>query len=99
MVKRQKNQIFLASDMDGRGEAPDAVRRGTEAMAAKPPTESPAETQLVEEVVHRENLWKALKRVKSNGGAPGVDGMTVQQLPDFLRENWLRIKEERLTGT
>ncbi len=67
-------------------------------MAAKPPTESPAETQLIEEVVQRENLWKALKRVKANGGAPGVDGMTVQQLPDFLREHWLRIKEELLTG-
>ncbi len=99
MVKRQKNQVFLASDMDGRAEGPDAVRQGTEAMTAKPCTESPAETQLIEEVVHRENLLKALKRVKSNGGAPGVDGMAVQQLPDFLREHWLRIKEELLKGT
>lgn len=99
MAKRQKNQVFLASEADGRGEAPDVASRGTEAMAAKPCTESPAEAQLIEEVVHRENLWKALKRVKANGGAPGVDGMTVQQLPDFLREHWLRIKEELLMGT
>lgn len=70
MTKRQKNQVFLASDTKGRGEAPEVVHRGTEVMTAKPCTESPAETQLMEEVVHRENLWKALKRVKSNGGAP-----------------------------
>lgn len=99
MTKRQKNQVFLALETEGRGEAPDAVRQGTEAMTAKPCTESPAETQLIEEVVHRENLLKALKRVKANRGAPGVDGMTVQQLPDFLREHWLRIKEELLAGT
>lgn len=99
MAKRQKNQVFLASETKGRGEAPDAVCRGTEAMTAKPCPESPAETQLIEEVVHRENLLKALKRVKANGGAPGVDGMTVQQLPDFLREHWLRIREELLRGT
>jgi RNA-directed DNA polymerase len=99
MVKRQKSQVFLASDPEGRGEAPDAVCRGTEAMTVKPCTESPAETRLMEEVVHRENLLKALKRVKANGGAPGVDGMTVQQVPGFLREHWLRIREELLAGT
>jgi RNA-directed DNA polymerase len=98
MAKRQKIQVVLASDTEGRGEALDAARRGTEARTAKPDPESLAETWLMEEVVHRENLWKALKRVKSNGGASGVDGMTVQQLPDFLREHWLRIKEELLTG-
>lgn len=98
MTKRQKNQVFLASETDGKGEAPNAARRGTEVVTAKSCPESPAETRLIEEVVHRENLLKALKRVKANGGAPGVDGMTVQQLPNFLRENWLRIKEELLTG-
>jgi len=99
MTKRQKSQVFLASEVEGRGEALEAACRGTEAMTAKPRPESPAETRLMEEVVHRENLLKALKRVKANRGAPGVDGMTVQQLPDFLREHWLRIKEELLTGT
>jgi len=104
MAKWQNNQVFLASETEGRGEAPESVHRGTEAMAAKLSTESPrsaeaAEMRLIEEVVNRENLWKALKRVKANGGAPGVDGMTVQQLPDVLREHWLRLKEELLAGT
>jgi RNA-directed DNA polymerase len=37
--------------------------------------------------------------VKANAGAAGVDGMTVKELPDFLRENWPRLKEQLLSGT
>jgi RNA-directed DNA polymerase len=51
-------------------------------MAANPETESPSACdRLMEEICERENLKRALKRVKSNKGAPGVDGMTVQALP------------------
>ena len=39
----------------------------------------------IEEVLRRENLLRALKRVRRNKGAPGVDGMTVEELPEFLR--------------
>ena len=49
-------------------------------------------------VVERENMLAALKRVKANQGAAGIDGMTVDELPAYLREHWLRIKEELLTG-
>lgn len=52
----------------------------------------------MEEVVHRDNLRRALKRVKGNKGSPGVDGMTVDQLPDYLRDHWPRIREELLSG-
>ncbi len=55
-------------------------------------------TTLMEEVLRRENLLKALKRVRSNKGAPGVDGMTVDELPGYLKQEWLRIKEELLSG-
>jgi group II intron reverse transcriptase/maturase len=44
-------------------------------------------------------LLVALKRVKENKGSPGIDGMTVDELPDWLRENWERIREELLAGT
>ena len=53
---------------------------------------------LMEEVVQRDNLLRALKRVKANKGSPGVDGMTVNQLPDHLRVHWLRLREELLAG-
>jgi RNA-directed DNA polymerase len=52
----------------------------------------------MEEVVHRDNLRSALKRVKANKGSPGVDGMTVDQLSAHLRVHWPRLREELLAG-
>lgn len=46
----------------------------------------------------RRNLKAALERVRKNKGSPGIDGMTVEELPDFLREHWLAIREDLLTG-
>jgi RNA-directed DNA polymerase len=98
--ERQKIQLQLAFSAEGRGEAPRAAGEGTETLAAKRPAESPAETaRLMEEVVERENLREALKRVKANKGSPGVDGMTVQRLPDYLQEHWPAIREQLLNGT
>jgi RNA-directed DNA polymerase len=51
-----------------------------------------ASERLLEEVLKKENLERALKRVKANRGAPGVDGMTVEELPRYLRDNWTSIK-------
>jgi RNA-directed DNA polymerase len=58
----------------------------------------PEAEQLLEAVVERENLWLALKQVERNKGAAGVDKITVEQLRAYLREHWLRIKEELLAG-
>lgn len=55
--------------------------------------------ELMEEVLRRENLFRALKRVRSNKGAPGVDGMTVDQLPEYLKGEWPRIRDELLSRT
>jgi len=55
--------------------------------------------QLLEAVVERKNMWLALKQVERNSGAAGVDNMTVGQLRSYLREHWLRIKEELLAGS
>ncbi len=62
-------------------------------------TEHPGASDLMEKVVSRRNLQAALKRVRKNKGSPGIDGMTVDELPDHLRENWLRLREQLLTGT
>jgi RNA-directed DNA polymerase len=62
--------------------------------------ESPAgKQQLMEEVVERENLIEALKRVRANKGSPGVDGMTVDELPGYLRGHWTAIREQLRSGT
>ncbi len=73
---------------------------GTESLTAKRGTESPAiGEQLMEEVCERENCKQALARVKANKGSSGVDGMTVQQLPEHLKQHWPAIREQLLSGT
>jgi RNA-directed DNA polymerase len=54
---------------------------------------------LIEQVVRRENLVAAHTRVVRNGGAPGVDGMTVDDLMPYCRQHWARIREQLLRGT
>src|ERR1700693_1757596 len=76
---RQNIQYSLALVPEGRGEAPVRGHQGTEPPVAKPIPESPAcEEQLMEEVCARGNLVRAWKRVRSNKGGPGVDGMTIE---------------------
>jgi RNA-directed DNA polymerase len=61
---------------------------------------APVEVQgLMERVLDRDNLFRALKRVRANGGSPGVDGMTVQALPAHLKRQWPQIRSELLAGT
>jgi RNA-directed DNA polymerase len=99
--KRQKNQLWLASGEEGRSEAPMTPGEGTETRTAKRRTESPAgnDEQLMEEVCERGNCLQAYKRVKSNKGSAGIDGMTVEQLPGYLKEHWPAIREQLLSGT
>lgn len=53
---------------------------------------------LMESVVERGNLIAALRKVERNGGSPGIDGMTVERLRDYLRVHWTEIKGELLRG-
>jgi RNA-directed DNA polymerase len=77
-----------------------ASEGGTESSAGKRGTQSPAiAEQLMEEVCGRENCKQAWKRVKANKGSAGVDGMTVQQLPEYLKQHWPVIREQLLSGT
>src|SRR6516162_6864268 len=72
----------------------------TEPFVAKPAPESSAVTeQLMEEVCNRENLVRAWKRVRQNKGGPGVDGMTIDDAKDYLREHWPSIRSQLLAGT
>jgi hypothetical protein len=53
----------------------------------------------MEEVVWRGNAKAALKRVRQNKGSPGIDGMTVDELPEYLADHWEEIREQLLAGT
>jgi RNA-directed DNA polymerase len=99
--KRQNIQLRLAFGEEGRSEAPKAPGEGSETLTAKRMIESPAKNheQLMEEVCERENCLQAFKRVKSNKGSPGIDGMKVEQLPGHLKEHWPAIREQLLSGT
>jgi len=98
-AKQLKNQMKLAFPAEGRGEAPKAAGGGTEAVRVGYGTESPASPEcLMEEVCQRDNLVRALKRVKANQGSAGIDGMRVGELADYLQEHWGRIREQLLQG-
>jgi group II intron reverse transcriptase/maturase len=49
-------------------------------------------------VVERSNVEAALRRVKKNKGSPGIDGMTVEELPAHIADHWPRIREDLLSG-
>ncbi|HYJ86237.1 MAG TPA: group II intron reverse transcriptase/maturase [Pyrinomonadaceae bacterium] len=97
--KRPNNQLVLAFAEVSRSEAPRDSAAGTESLAAKREAESPASEQLMEEVCGRQNCRQALARVKRNKGSAGVDGMTVEQLPAYLKQHWPAIREQLLRGT
>ena len=63
-------------------------------------SESPTgKIRLLESILERENMRIALQRVKSNKGAPGIDKMTVGQLPVYLKRHWSKIRQAILDGT
>jgi RNA-directed DNA polymerase len=53
----------------------------------------------MEAIVERDNLKKALARVKRNKGAAGIDGMNVEGLAAYLKEHWPTIRAQLLEGT
>src|ERR1700740_397827 len=97
---RQNIQSNLDLSSSPTGEARTAGREGSESLRTANAPESPARTdQLMEEIVERENLKEALRRVKANKGGPGVDGITFDQLDDHLKQHWPAIREQLLSGT
>ena len=98
-----------SGDVESRAEKPERPRKASggtahglgvdrQARAACEGNARDGTPMLMEEVLRRENLIAAHKRVVRNGGAAGVDGMTVEQLMPFCREHWTRIREELLSG-
>ena len=100
-TRRQNNQLELALEPAAKGEARSAGAQGTEARTARAEPERPAAGQQpsMEAVVEPGNLKKALARVRRNKGAPGVDGMTIDELGDHLKAHWPEIRSRLLAGS
>lgn len=88
------NTDFVGSGDAGSGSAPSEGSR----MAAAPPGGAGPTLQLMEAVLERQNLIDALERVEANKGSAGVDGMTTQELRNYLKSNWTEIRSQLLAG-
>jgi RNA-directed DNA polymerase len=99
-AKRQKTQLELAFPATATGEARSGAAAGTEARSANAATERQAALgPSMEAIVERDNLRKALAQVRRNKGAPGIDGMSVEDLAIHLKDHWPAIKAHLLAGT
>jgi RNA-directed DNA polymerase len=98
-ARHRKSIEQIELPLEDRGEASGAKRSDEVVSAGQGDERSGLDTlQLVERIVEGGNLRRALKRVQRNEGSPGVDGLTVEELPDYLREHWPAIRERLLTG-
>ncbi len=97
---RQKTELEITLHSVARGEAPSAGMEGTEVRTGDIQVESQAaHGPLMEAIVERDNLRRALARVKRNKGAAGVDGMSLDALAPYLMEHWPAIRAQLLEGT
>ncbi len=97
--ERRQKTAQAVLPLEGRGEAP-SVQRSGEATPAAARNERPGSSRgLMELVVDGGNVKAALQRVKQNKGSPGVDGMTVDELPTWLVTGWSAVREQLLAGT
>lgn len=85
-------------DVISKGETQaDATR--DEARPACQKQEGLGREDLLRQVLSRENMAAAWKRVKANKGSAGVDGLTIEETPEYLKTHWSRIRRELLNGT
>lgn len=97
-MRQKTGQLELS--LDNRGEAHGVQRSGEVTTASSGNGRSGTDdTSLMESVVERRNVEMALQRVRKNKGSPGVDGMTVDQLPGYMKDNWEGLRAELLAGT
>ncbi len=93
-------QLRLAFAPMVKGEAQDESEQRVELFVSPRGNQSPTQPLTVmQEVLQPKNLKAALAKVQANKGAPGVDGMTVEQLPGYLKTHWTRINQQLAEGT
>lgn len=96
--QRLQKTKYLGSSAENRVELEDKQRVHRRVSATSNGETSEFEYGSLERILSRENLLLAIKRVITNKGSYGVDGMTVYELRQFLKDNWLSIKESILNN-
>ncbi len=101
MAIQRKQKTPPGASLQGAAVKPPGPEEGLRIAAAQTgrPSRRNQDIHLLEKMLERNNMRSALKRVRENKGAPGVDGMTVHEAVPFLRTNWERIRGELLSGT
>jgi RNA-directed DNA polymerase len=88
----------LGTSSGGSGRNPQGPVGCASSLTARKDASRRKTMQLMEAVVERENMFKALRQVEANKGSAGVDGISVSALRASLRQNWARIREDLLDG-
>ena len=97
-----RRQTFPEEGPAGRLERVKPLKADRRAERSPTPSEGMSEADgegVWERVFEKENLLRALKRVEANGGAPGVDGMTVEALRPYLKAHWLEVRAALDSGS
>ena len=94
---RQPIQLAFNWEAEVKPQGPGA--RGDSVTATRPSERPLFDEHIMEEVCAPGNMQAALKRVRANKGSPGSDGMSVEELPAYLRTHWPEIKDQLLQGT
>ena len=86
-------------DQRGQGRKPEAAQESGSNFPGNKAQAGPKQPDLIERMLERGNLLKALQAVEANRGAAGVDGLEVSQLRSYLRERWAELREQILNGS
>jgi RNA-directed DNA polymerase len=95
----EKKIEISETDQRGQGRKPETAQVSGSNFPGRKESAGPKQPDLIERMLERGNLLKALQAVEANRGAAGVDGMEVSQLRKHLREHWAEIREQILNGT
>lgn len=90
--EEQKVSAKRHAKPEGTGRHPEEDGLVHHAESANQDSFHPEAKGLMEQVVERENMLSAWKRVKANNGAPGIDGMTVEELWPWLYSHWQEVR-------
>jgi len=95
----EKKIEISEADQRCQGRKPEAAQASGSNYPGLKEQAGPKQPDLIERMLERGNMLKAMRAVEANQGAAGVDGMEVKQLRSYLREHWAEIREQILSGS